>query len=118
MKNSNESLLSTTTERMNGGNTMKNDSLLSAIGAIIATADKYRSSYFWTPPCNASGRRSMERRDSKPLVTWSENGHEYSAAFDVRCSCHNVYAAGSYTRDGKKTTLTAIRNSYSRLLAQ
>lgn len=33
----------------------------------------------------------------------------------MSCSCRKVYATGYYTKDGKKTTLTAIKNSYKRL---
>lgn len=85
------------------------------VGAIIDEAEYMKSAYFWTPPGNASGRRSYERKHSHDKVEWSENGHSYTAEYTVSCSCHNVYATGTYTRDGKKTTLTAIRNSYNRM---
>jgi hypothetical protein len=35
----------------------------------------------------------------------------------VQCSCANVYVTTTYTRDGKKTTLTAVKNSLRRLQA-
>lgn len=91
--------------------------IINAIRTIIDEADKMRSAYFFTPPTSAGGRRSYERYHSHDQITWTESGHTYTAAYSVSCSCRNVYARGEYTRDGKPTTLTAIRNSYKRLLA-
>ena len=88
---------------------------LRAIAQIIETADKFRSSYFWTPPSGASARRYIEQINSHKTVRWTEGGHEYTAAYSVRVSCWNVYASGTYTKDGRKTTLTAIKNSYKRM---
>ena len=85
---------------------------------LIDTAEHYRSCYFWRSPSSASSRRYEERRGSRDLIEWQEGGHTYTAEFTVRCSCRNVYASGSYTRDGQKTTLTAIKNSYNRLASQ
>ena len=34
----------------------------------------------------------------------------------MRSATVTVYASGEYTRDGKRTTLLAIRNSYNRML--
>ena len=90
---------------------------LAAIAAIIAEADHMRSAYFFQPPNSASSRRAYEKRHTHEEITWTESGHTYTAAYDVSCSCANVYARGTYTRDGKKTTLTAIRNSYKRMSA-
>lgn len=93
------------------------ESLKNAIGDIIREAEAMKNAWFFTPPCHAGSRRSYERYHSHDMVTWTENGHEYTAKFTVNCSCNNVYAYGEYTKDGKKTTLTAIRNSYKRLTA-
>lgn len=87
----------------------------SNIERIIHQAEKFKGAYFFTPPTNASARRSYEKYNSCPEITWEEGGHTYTAEFIVCCSCRNVYAAGYYTKDGNKTTLTAIRNSYKRL---
>ena len=87
------------------------------IEGIIDTAEKFRNAYFWSAPQTAGMRRSYEQYHSVPEIEWEEGGHTYTAAYEVQCSCRNVYAAGRYTRDGKKTTLTAIRNSLARLKA-
>lgn len=94
-----------------------NPSTLSAIAALIDAADYCRGAYFWTPSGSASGRRYTERKYSRDKIEWDEGGRHYTARFDVSVSCAHVYAAGTYTRDGKKTTLTAICNSFQRLQA-
>lgn len=88
---------------------------ITKIGDIINTAEDCKRAYFWTPGGNAGARRANERKHDKPEVAWSEGGHEYTARFDYSESCHHVYAKGIYTKDGQRTTLTAIRNSYKRL---
>lgn len=89
--------------------------LIAKVQAIVDVADRYRSCYFWRSPGSASSRRWQERRDSQDEVCWEEGGHQYSASFDVRCTCSNVYGRGAYTKDGRSTTLTSIRNSLKRL---
>jgi len=90
--------------------------MLTQIANIIAEAETMRGAYFFQSPRNAGARRSYEKYHSHDEVAWSEGGHDYTAKFDVSCTCSGVYAKGTYTRDGKATTLTAIRNSYKRLL--
>lgn len=88
---------------------------ISAIAAIINLADDMQYAYYFIPPYTARARRDYEDAHSIPTVEWDEGGRHYTAEFTTQCSCHNVYAKGSYTRDGKPTTLTAIRNSYRRM---
>ena len=85
------------------------------IEAIIAEAEAMRGAYFFNPPTNASSRRAYEKKHSHPLVIWEEGGHTFTAQYTVTCSCKNVYASGEYTKDGRKTTLTAIKNSLNRM---
>lgn len=87
-----------------------------SIKAIIDEAESMRGAYYYDSPKSAGSRRYYEKTHSHPLIEWSEGGHTYTAQFTVACSCANVYAFGRYTRDGKKTTLTAIKNSYKRLM--
>lgn len=91
-------------------------STINAIGAIIDEATEMKNAYFFSPPGNAGSRRSYERKHSHDKVEWLEGGHTYTAEYIVSCSCANVYAYGRYTKDGNKTTLTAIKNSYNRLV--
>lgn len=82
---------------------------------IINLAEKFRSSYFWAPPATANARRAYEVRNSEKEITWQEGGHTYTAEYIVECSCRNIYARGIYTKDGRKTNITAIKNSLKRL---
>lgn len=91
---------------------------ISAIKTIIDEADRMRGAYYFIPPSSAGGRRSYERYHSHDEITWEEGGHVYTAKYTVSCSCKNVYASGEYTKDGNKTTLTTIKNSYKRMTAQ
>ena len=88
---------------------------LEQVKAIIDEAEEMKNAYFFFPLTNASSRRAYEKKHSHPLVKWEEGGHTYTAEFTVNCSCKNVYAYPNYTRDGKKTTLTTIKNSYNRM---
>lgn len=90
---------------------------INAIAEIIAQAERFRNAYFFAPPFSAGLRRSYEKNNTVPAVEWKEGGHTYSAAYRVECSCKNVYARGEYYRDGRKTTLTTIKNSYKRICA-
>ena len=91
--------------------------IVATVAAIVETAERFRNSYFWTPPKYASGRGYMEHENTYREVEWVEGGRTYTARYYVSCSCRNVYASGAYTRDGEITTLTAIRNSLKRMQA-
>ena len=91
---------------------------INQIRALVAVADYYRDAIFMTPSSLAAGRRSEEKRGTIPEFSWTEGGHKYTACYKVICSCTHVYASGYYTRDGKKTNLTAIKNSLQRLEAE
>ena len=91
--------------------------VVATVAGIVETAERFRSAYLWTPPKYASSRRYMERENTYREVAWTEGGRTYTARYDVSCSCNNVYASGTYTRDGEITNLTAIRNSLKRMQA-
>ena len=94
---------------------MITDSVINCIEEIVEEAERMRGAYFFSPPCNANRRRTYEARHTHDTVCWEEGGHSYTASYTVKCSCRNVYARGHYTRDGKVTNLTAIKNSLRRL---
>jgi len=64
---------------------------ISDISKYIDLADKFKSCYFWTPPTNASGRRSAEDRYCLE-VEIDLLGKAYDLDFTSRYSCNNVYA--------------------------
>lgn len=89
---------------------------LETLGYIIFTAEKFKNSYFFGSPGSAAQRRKMEADNSYDEIKWEEGGNTYTAKFTVEVSCRNVYARGRYTKNGNTTTLTAIRNSYNRII--
>lgn len=92
------------------------EELLNSINAIIEEAEEMKNAYFFKPPSNSGGRRWYEKTHSHDEIKWEENNHTYTAEYVVKCSCQNIYAYGVYTKDGKKTTLTTIKNSYKRMM--
>lgn len=91
------------------------ENTITAVKAIVEEADRMKNSYFWDSPGSAGARRYYEKQHSHDLTAWEEGGHKYTAEYKVSCSCRNVYAKGIYTKDGKVTTLTAIKNSLKRM---
>lgn len=89
--------------------------LIESIELIVMEAETMKNAYFFRSPVTASARRSYERIHSHDVIEWIEGENVYTAEYRVRCSCNNVYAEGVYTKDGKRTTLTAIKNSLKRL---
>lgn len=89
--------------------------LISKIEAIVNEAECMKNSYFFSSPANASDRRYYEAKHSHEEITWTDGNNVFTAEYTVSCSCHNVYARGIYTKNGNKTTLTAIKNSLKRL---
>lgn len=94
---------------------MSKKELVLKVGEIVAEAKEMKNAYFYNSPQKADRRREYERRHSHDEVEWTEGGNTYTAEYNVSCSCANVYAKGNYTRNGKATTLTAIKNSLERM---
>ncbi|MGM9807276.1 MAG: hypothetical protein ACI3Z6_04230 [Candidatus Onthomorpha sp.] len=86
------------------------------IGEIIDAAEKYKNAYFFTPPASARSRRWLEKKYNFPEIEWKEGNDTYTASFSLECSCRNIYTFPYYTKNGKKTNITAIRNSYKTLV--
>lgn len=82
---------------------------------LLSIAEKMKGSYFFTPPSKAYDRRKYEEKYSIEKFEWDENGHHFTAEFNTRCSCKNIYAKGYYTKDNNRTNITAIRNSINRM---
>ena len=89
--------------------------IIGSVRAIVNEADRMRNAYFFQSTQSAGARRSYEKYHSHDSVEWTENGHTFTAKYTVTCRCSNVYAAGEYTKDGKRTTLTDIKNSLARM---
>lgn len=70
--------------------------------------EKMKNSYFWNPPGIASQRRSYENQHS---FKFEYPGLKVDC--DTECSCKNIYYKGFFEFEGKKTTLTKIKNLYN-----
>ena len=92
------------------------DTLITALEQILESSERHKNAYFMRAIPYANARRAYERKWSVPSVAWTEGGHSYTAAYTVTCTCTTIRACGHYTRDGEDTTLTAVRNSYNRML--
>ena len=68
----------------------------------------FSNAWFWTPPGNASGRRSMERKNNWS-VGFTHEGVRYEYHSVMQCSAANVYYKGRFTTNGKKATVRAFR---------
>ena len=95
--------------------TNTNKEITAKIEAIINEAENMKNCYFWNSPATASARRSYEEKHTHEEISWTDGKDTYTAEFVVICSCKNIYAQGRYTKNGNKTTLTAIKNSLKRL---
>ena len=91
--------------------------LIETIENVVETEEDMRYAYFCTPNKKAACRRFFEEKHSTKKVEWEEGGNVYTAQFITKCSYQHIYAKGHYTRNSKKTTLTAIKNSLNRLKA-
>jgi len=68
----------------------------------------FGGAYFWTPPSNASGRRSMERRNNWS-VGFRHEGVRYQYVSSVRCSAAHVYYKGYFTADGQRKSVRVFK---------
>lgn len=68
--------------------------------AAIEQHNKFKSSYFWSPPSTASGRRQMEKVNTWG-VRFKHQGREYQYSSNVDVSCKNVYYQGVFAVDGE-----------------
>ena len=84
------------------------------IETIVEIAERMKN-YREQPPQNSIWRKSFEKRNSHDVVMWHDGKHSYSACYETICSRHGVWSRGLYTKDGKTTTINAIRNSLNRL---
>lgn len=90
---------------------------INKINDVIWTAEKFKNAYFLGSVGNAYNRRRTEEKNSIDYFEWQDGKDVYSAEYTVSCSCKHTYASGSYTKNGNKTNLTAIKNSLKRLEA-
>lgn len=82
---------------------------------ILETAHHFKGAYFFKPPATVELCLEYEKQHSIPQQRIVFNGNVYTVAFTVVCTRSNVFAYGSYTRNGDECNLTVIENLLTRL---
>ena len=107
------------------------------IRALIAVAEHFRYAFYMPPSLTINECIKEHVDDSMPFFSWVDGDSAYentpdivgtvpyfswldgntkfTACYIVKCKENHIFAKGYYTRDGKKTNLTAIKNSLKRL---
>jgi hypothetical protein len=80
------------------------------LAEIVEQHEKFKNSYFWNPPTNASGRRQYEKKYSREPVAFEYAGKKYEVIQSVSCSCKNIYYNFGVYVDGEKKTVKAIKS--------
>ena len=88
------------------------------IRALISVAEHYRNAIYMPAPLTMNEVIQEEIRGTVPYFTWWDCNTKFTACYIVKCKYRCIFARGYYTRDGKKTNLTAIKNSLKRLEAE
>lgn len=85
------------------------------IRALIAVAEHYRNAFYMPVPLTMNECIQEEIRGAVPYFSWFDGNTKFTACYIVKCKYNHIFAEGFYTRDGKKTNITAIKNSLKRL---
>ena len=85
------------------------------IRALIAVGEHYRNAFYMPAPLTMNDVIQEEIRGAVPYFSWFDGDTKFTACYIVKVKYNHIFAKGYYTRDGKKTNLTAIKNSLKRL---
>ena len=85
------------------------------IRALIRVAEFYRNAFYMPMPLTFNDCIKTEIHGNVPFFSWIDGNTKFTACYIVKCKENHIFAKGYYTRDGKKTNLTAIKNSLKRL---
>ena len=88
------------------------------IRALIAVAEHYRNAFYMPVPLTVNECIQEEIHGTVPYFYWFDGNTKFTACYIVKCKENHIFAKGFYTRNGKKTNLTAIKNSLKRLEAE
>jgi hypothetical protein len=75
---------------------------------IVKTHEKYSKAYFWTPRCNAAGRRAAEFDDE---YEFELNGEKYEIRQRYEESCKHCYYSMTVYVDGAKKDIRAVKKA-------
>ena len=81
---------------------LRNTKVSRLMSEFLDNHNRYKGSYFWTPPGHASGRRRMEFENS---FSFKFKGKLYAFVQTLRCSCSCVYFTSNVYVDGVKKSI-------------
>ena len=88
------------------------------IRVLISVAERYRYAFYINRTLTPEECIKEEINGTVPYFSWWDGDTKFTACYIVNCKYNHIFAKGYYTRDGKKTNLTAIKNSLKRLEQQ
>lgn len=74
---------------------------------FVELSERFKNSYFWSPPTSARERRAMETNN---YLHYKDDIIRIEVRFEVECSCRNVYVKKYISVDGVSKNITAIKN--------
>lgn len=77
-----------------------------------------RGGRIWKAPKHFADRRILEDELNTPLLKWIDGDHIYTAEIRVFCGGDSVYISTNFTKDGRKTVYTEIKDSIHRMAEQ
>ena len=87
-------------------NNKTGEKIKSRLSNILATHEKYKKCYFWTPNTHAAGRRSQEFDNSFSFMI-ADKLYEINQSLNI--SCKNFYYRLDIRLDGTKKNITCIK---------
>lgn len=82
-----------------------------SVSSFLDLWKKMEKCYFWTPPSNASNRRSYERMHSDE-IEFKIGSDVYKGYINTSCSSKNVYCNKDIYVNGEKKRITALKNIF------
>ena len=79
------------------------------IRQIVNLHTKMKSSFFWRPPPNASGRRSYEKSHSNS-ISFTHEKKKYVIRQSTECSAKNIYYSLNISVNGMKKDIRALKS--------
>lgn len=84
---------------------------------ILHRHERFKYSYFFTPPPKESQRRVYERKNTRS-TNIKYDGIVYNINQKVICSCINVYYSLDITIDSKKKGVRALKKLHKTLVVE
>jgi len=100
--------------KMKNQKRLKGTKLEKTLRSIIEQHEKFKNSYFWSPPCGASARRSYEKKHSRGTIEFMLQGVTYTIIQNVDCSCKNIYYRFSVEVNGEGKDIRALKKLFKK----